>query len=68
MAKHIVIIKATGTKYVELDSVSATKYVYLLTDFGSGTNLISNGGGPNTTDWTNPTDGLAQDWNAVVPP
>jgi len=30
------------------------------------TNIINNGGAPNTTDWINPTGGLAEFWSAVA--
>ena len=34
----------------------------------SGTTIIVNGGGLYTTDWINPTDGLAEYWIGVLLP
>lgn len=50
-------VAISNTNEIELENT--TDKVYLVP---FSTNEILNGGGENTTDWINPTDGLAEWW------
>ena len=65
MAQYQIVLEP-DTKEIEME-ISAPKHIYLYVAPTGGTNLIDNGGGPGTTDWTNPTTGLAQYWAEVQP-
>lgn len=60
----LIILKPSSTE-VELEDTGNNK-IYLFDDSGSSTITITNGGYSDTTDWTNPTSGLAQYWNVYT--
>lgn len=55
----IVLGPATGSTANLTFEIDAPHKIYLSPN---GVALIPNGGGEYTTDWINPTDGLAQYW------
>jgi len=61
MPRYKVALQPTTYK-LEIES---TKKIFLI-DISN--NLIANGGGDSTTDWINPSSGLAQFWSIIYWP